>query len=202
MIRPFRLARPLAALTMLLATGALGAAGAAGAAVPTYALDAAKSTLEFGFVQAGAQDKGHFPKFAVKFSFADDNLAASHLEVTVDVAALNTDDQERDDTLREEDLFDVAKFPQARFTATQITKTAAGAYAASGSLVLRGVTRALQVPFTLKSATEQGRQVLYMAGKTVIRRLDFGVGQGDWKSTEWVGNEVTITFNLRLIGAT
>jgi len=161
-----------------------------------------RARFEFGFVQAGAQNKGRFPKFAVKFSFADDSLAASHLEVTVDVAALNTDDQERDDTLREEDLFDVAKFPQARFTAAQITKTAAGAYAASGSLLLRGVTRALSIPFTLKSATEQGRQVLYMAGKTVIRRLDFGVGQGDWKSTEWVGNEVTVTFNLRLIPAT
>ena len=80
MIRQFRLARPLAALAMLLAAGALGAAGTA---VPTYALDAAKSTFEFGFVQAGAQNKGRFPKFAVKFSFADDSLAASHLEVTV-----------------------------------------------------------------------------------------------------------------------
>jgi len=42
MIRQFRLARPLAALAMLLAAGALGAAGTA---VPTYALDAAKSTF-------------------------------------------------------------------------------------------------------------------------------------------------------------
>ena len=198
MIRQFRLARPLAALAMLLAASA---AGAAGTAVPSYTLDAAKSTLDFGFVQAGAQNKGHFPKFTVNFAFADDNLAAAHLEVTVDVAALNTDDKERDDTLREADLFDVAKFPQARFAATQISKTAGGAYAAAGSLTLRGVTRALQVPFTLKSATEQGKQVLYMTGKTVIRRLDFGVGQGDWKSTEWVGNEVTVTFNLRLIAA-
>jgi polyisoprenoid-binding protein YceI len=57
------------------------------------------------------------------------------------------------------------------------------------------------VPLTLKSATEQGKPVLYMTGKTLIRRLDFGVGQVDWKSTEWVGNEVTITFNLRLIAA-
>jgi polyisoprenoid-binding protein YceI len=193
MNRHVRLARPVAALALLLI------AGAAGAAVPTYALDAAKSKLEFSFVQAGAQNQGRFPKFAVGFSFADDNLATSHLEVTVDVAALDTGDQERDDTLREADLFNVAKFPQAHFGATQITKTAAGAYAASGSLVLRGVTRALQVPFTLKSATEQGKQVLYMTGKTVIRRLDFGVGQGDWKSTEWVGNEVTVSFNLRLV---
>jgi polyisoprenoid-binding protein YceI len=195
MIHDFRLTRPLAALAILLA------AGAANAAVQNYTLDAAKSTLEFGFVQAGAQNKGRFPKVAVNFGFADDSLAASHLEVTVDIAALDTGDKERDDTLREPDLFDVAKFPQARFAATQITKTATGTYEASGSLVLRGVTRALRVPFTLKSATEQGKPVLYMTGKTLIRRLDFGVGQGDWKSTEWVGNEVTITFNLRLIAA-
>jgi polyisoprenoid-binding protein YceI len=195
MMRHVRLARTVAALAMLLS------AGVAGAAVPTYALDAAKSKLEFSFVQAGAQNQGRFPKFTVNFSFADDNLAAAHLEVTVDIAALDTGDQERNDTLREADLFNVAKFPQARFAATQITKTTTGTYAASGSLVLRGVTRTLQVPFTLKSATEQGKQVLYMAGKTVIRRLDFGVGQGDWKSTEWVGNEVTVSFNLRLVAS-
>jgi polyisoprenoid-binding protein YceI len=193
MIRFFRLTQPLAALAILLG------AGAANAVVQNYTLDAAKSTLEFGFVQAGAQNKGRFPKDTVNFSFADDSLAASHLDVTVDIAALDTGDKERDDTLREPDLFDVAKFPQARFTATQITKTATGSYEASGSFVLRGVTHALRVPFTLKSATEQGKPVLYMMGKTLIRRLDFGVGQGDWKSTEWVGNEVTITFNLRLI---
>ena len=63
------------------------------------------------------------------------------------------------------------------------------------------MTRALRVPFTLKSANEQGRPVLYMTGKTLIKRLDFGVGQGDWKSTEWVDNEVMVTFNLRLIAA-
>lgn len=177
------------------------AATAAGAAVPTYSLDAAKSTLTFAFVQAGGHNQGRFPKFTVNFGFADDNLAASHLEVTVDLAALDTGDKERDDTLREADLFDVAKFPQARFAATQISKTGAGAYEASGSLVIRGVTHALRVPFTLKGATEQGKSVLYMTGKTLIKRLDFGVGQGDWKSTEWVDNEVMVTFNLRLIPA-
>jgi polyisoprenoid-binding protein YceI len=195
MIRHFGLLQPLAALAMLLAANAVGAAGA----VPTYSLDAAKSTLAFAFVQAGGHNQGRFPKFAVNFSFADDNLAASHLDVTVDVTALDTGDKERDDTLREADLFNIAKFPQARFAATQIVKTGAGAYEASGSLVIRGVTRALRVPFTLKSATEQGKPVLYMTGKTLIKRLDFGVGQGDWKSTEWVDNEVMVTFNLRLI---
>jgi polyisoprenoid-binding protein YceI len=192
MMRRIRLARPLAGLWILLAA-------VAAAAPATYTLDAAKSTLQFAFVQAGGNNDGRFPKLGVNFTFADDNLAASHLEVTVDVAALDTGDKERDDTLRGAELFDVAKFPQSRFAATAIAKTPAGAYEAAGSLTLRGVTRALRVPFTLRSAIEQGRRVLYMSGKTVIKRLDFGVGQGDWKSTEWVNNEVTITFNLRLI---
>jgi polyisoprenoid-binding protein YceI len=195
MTRRTRLAWPLAVLTMLLA------AGATAAPPPTFTLDTAKSTLEFAFVQAGAQNKGRFAKFSVNFSFADDSLAASRLDVTVDVAALDTADQERDDTLKGADLFDVAKFPQAHFAATQITKSAAGGYEAAGTLTLRGVTRPQRVAFTLRSATEQGRHVLYMTGKTLIKRLDFGVGQGDWKSTEWVGNEVNVTFNLRLIAA-
>jgi polyisoprenoid-binding protein YceI len=195
MMRRTRLTWPLAVLTMLLA------AVATAAPLPTYTLDAAKSALEFGFVQAGAQNKGRFPKFAVNFSFADENLATSRLDVTVDVGALDTADQERDDTLKGADLFNVAKFPKAHYVATQISKSAAGAYEAAGTLTLRGVARAQRVPFTLRSATEQGRRVLYMTGKTLIKRLDFGVGQGDWKSTEWVGNEVTVTFNLRLVAA-
>jgi polyisoprenoid-binding protein YceI len=192
MIRRTTFAQHLALLMMLLC------ASVASAAQALYSVDVAKSTLEFGFVQAGAQNKGRFPKLAVNFNFDADNLAASRLDVTVEVAALDTGDQERDDTLREPDLFNVAKFPQAHFAATQVTKTATG-YDASGTLLLRGVTRPMHVPFTLRSATEQGRRVLYMTGKTLIKRLDFGVGQGDWKSTEWVGNEVTVNFNLRLL---
>ena len=41
----------------------------------------------------------------------------------------------------------------------------------------------------------------YLTGKTTIHRLDFGVGQGDWKSTEWVGTDVTVSYNVRLVAA-
>jgi polyisoprenoid-binding protein YceI len=194
MMSRIRCAWPLAAWMIVCVAGSASAA----APPPTYTLDATKSTLEFAFVQAGAQNKGRFPKFTLNFAFADEALADSKLDVTIDVAALNTEDQERDDTLRDTDLFDVKKYPQARFTATQITKTGAG-YEAAGTLLLRGVAKPQRVQFALRSASEQGRHVLYMTGKSVVKRLDFGVGQGDWKSTEWVGNDVTVTFNLRLV---
>jgi polyisoprenoid-binding protein YceI len=169
-------------------------------AVPHYVLDPAKSTLEFSFTQAGAQNKGKFKHFTVNFEFSPDNLAASRLEVTIDVASLDTGDQERDDTLRDTDLFAVKKFPQARFSATQIAKTATG-YEALGKLTIRDATRDARVPFTFRSASEAGTNAGYMNGKTTLKRLDYGVGQGDWKATDQVGNEVGVSFALRLTAA-
>jgi len=174
---------------------------AAGAGAPVhYVLDAAKSTLQFEFTQAGARDRGVFRRFSVSMDFSPDNPAASRLAVTIDMNSLDTGDQERDDTLRSADLFAVPKFPQSRFTATQIVKSAAG-YEAIGKLVLRDASRDLHVPFTFRTATEQGAAVGYMSGKTTLKRLDYGVGQGDWKATDQVGNDVVVSFTLRLTAA-
>jgi polyisoprenoid-binding protein YceI len=181
------------------ATGIIGVAHAADAAPVThYTLDQAKSTLEFQFLQAGAQNKGKFSRFAVTLDFSADNPAASKLDVVVETGSLDTGDKERDDTLKGADLMAVAKFPQARFTSTQITKTASG-YDAAGKLTLRGVSRDIHVPFSFRTADEQGKPAGYLLGKTTIKRLDFGVGQGDWKATDELGNDVAVSYSLRLV---
>jgi polyisoprenoid-binding protein YceI len=194
----------------LLAAGALecGDSAAAPAAAPAapaaaashYTLDPAKSSLEFAFLQAGAKNTGRFPRFAVTLDCPGADPAGGRLEVTVEVAALDTGDKDRDDTLKSDDLFAVKKFPQAHFLATRIVKTAGG-YEAEGPLTIRGVTRDTKVPFTFREATEGGAAVGYMTGKTLVRRLDFGVGQGDWKATDQAGDEVTVSFALRLTRA-
>ena len=176
------------------------AAAATAPASARYTLDPAKSTLEFIFLQAGAKNTGRFSRFTVGLDFPGADPAGGRLDVTVDVAALETGDKDRDDTLRSDDLFAVTKFPQAHFSATRIVRTAAG-FDAEGPLTIRGVTRDTHVPFTFREASEGGATVGYMAGKTVVRRLDFGVGQGDWKATDQAGNEVTVSFNLRLTRA-
>ena len=201
-----RYARLCQALVATLLTG--GAGGGLAAAPPAapaavashYTLDPAKSSLEFTFLQAGAKNTGRFPRFAVALECPGADPAGGRLEVTVEVAALDTGDKDRDDTLRGDDLFAVAKFREAHFLATRIVKTAGG-YEAEGALTIRGVTRDAKVPFTFREATEGGAAVGYMAGKIVVRRLDFGVGQGDWKATDQAGNEVTVSFLLRLIRA-
>jgi polyisoprenoid-binding protein YceI len=186
--------RSLAVMAAFQSTAALADAPAAGS---HFSSDPAKSTLTFTFVQAGAQNTGKFAKFPVALDAAADGSAAGKLDVTVEMTSMDSGDKDRDDTLRGPDLFSVAKFPQAHFVATQITKTASG-FDALGKLTLRGVTKDQHVALTLRGTNEQGHAVLYLTGKTVLHRLDFGVGQGDWKSTEWVGPDVTVAYNVRL----
>lgn len=172
---------------------------AAAAAAPThYTLDASRSLLRFSFVQAGANSTGQFGKYTADVLFSAENLAASKIDVTVTVASIDTGDQERDDTLKGADLFNVARFSQARFTATRITAVGAGHYEALGKLTIRNVTRDLKLPFAFQTKTEQGQTVGYLTGRVTIKRLQYGVGQGEWQSTEWVGDDVTVSFSLRL----
>jgi polyisoprenoid-binding protein YceI len=192
--------RLLGTLAVLTLTTGIAAQAADAPATGQYVLDPAKSSLEFTFTQAGASNKGKFTRFPVSFSFSPDAPGTGRLAVTIEIGSLDTGDKERDDTLRGADLFAVTKYPQAQFLATQFVKTASG-YEAIGKLTLRGVTQDARVPFTFRTASEGGMNVGYMVGKTSIKRLDYGVGQGDWKATDQVGNDVGVSFALRLVPA-
>lgn len=183
---------PFGRITLAVAAGAMLAPAAAHAAGPAYTLVAAQSSLTYTFTQAGAANRGQFKSFAVSF-----DPAASRLDVVVDMRSLDTGDQQRNGILAGKDFFDVARYPQAHFSASRLEKTATG-YEATGSLTLRGVTRNITIPLTWRTETLQGRSVGYISGETTLRRLDFGVGQGQWQSTEWVGNDVILRYSLTL----
>jgi cytochrome b561/polyisoprenoid-binding protein YceI len=185
---PFgRIAPGLLAVALVVAPAARATTPAA-----AYSLIAAQSSLSYTFIQAGAANQGRFNSYSVDF-----DPAAGRLDVTIDMRSFDTGDSQRNAVLGGKDFFDPAHYPQARFTATRLVRTATG-YDATGSLTLHGITRDITVPFTWHTATVQGRGVGYLAGQTTLRRLDFGVGQGQWQSTEWVGNDVTVRYSLVL----
>lgn len=182
---------------------ALAAGGATAASAPVkYTLDLPASLLRFSFEQAGATNTGRFKSFTADITFAEDALAASKIDVSVDVGSLDTGDQERDDTLKTPDLFDVKKFPKARFVSSKITMSGAGRFEAQGKLTIRNVTKDVKLPITFQTRDEKGKKVGFLTGRTTIKRLEYGVGQGDWKSTEWVKDDVLVTFSLKLNPAT
>jgi polyisoprenoid-binding protein YceI len=166
-------------------------AGATGAVA--HYVQAPGSSLGFSFEQAGAVSHGTFKQFATTFVYDEKNLPASSLNVKVQIASLDTQDQDRNSTLVGADLLDAAKYPTATYAAGSLAKGANG-IEALGKLTIRGVTRDLRVPLTIRT-TPAG---LELSGAVTIKRLDYGVGQGEWKSTESVGDPVELTYKVVL----
>jgi polyisoprenoid-binding protein YceI len=189
-VRSSVLSKRLAATVVL-----WGAAAAIAWAAVAWKTDTASSKLSFVGKQAGAEFEGVFPKFTADIRFDPKDLTGSKFEVSIDLASVNSKDKERDDTLRGPDLFDVKRWPTARFVTEAFTQKSPGKYTATGKLTIRDVTKAQSIDFTFEPA--QGNASL-LKGSAQLKRLDFGVGQGEWKSTEWVPNEVRVDFALKL----
>jgi len=184
---------PVAAAGAALVLAALGDVEPAHAAPATYAADAAQSHLEFTGVQAGAEFKGVFHTFTAAIDFAPDALASSHFDVQIDMNSEDSMDKDRDKTIKSSDIFDVAHHPTAQYVTKSITKTASG-YSAVGALTLRGVTKDVPIDFQFTPTADGAK----LQGSAKLKRLDFGVGQGEWKSTESIGDAVKVTFSLLL----
>jgi len=184
--------RRLVAISAVLLAAASGVAPAAGASA-SFTADAQQSRLEFVGVQAGADFKAVFHKFTAAVDFSPDALASSHIDVQIDMNSVDSMDKDRDQTMRGADIFDVAHSPTAHYVTKSITKTAAG-YSAVGALTLRGVTKDVPIDFQFVPGAAGAK----LDGTAKLKRLDFGVGRGDWKSTEWVADAVKISFSLVL----
>lgn len=170
---------------------AFAAVAMAATALPALAADyvqAPGSTLAFATQYDGETFTGMFPGFATKLSFDPANLAASRLDVTIPLAGAKTGNNDRDETLRSPDFFNIGKFAQARYTATKFRSLGGNDYAADGTLELRGVRK----PVTLTFTWTPGKAPV-LAGKATVKRLDFGVGGGDWADTSLIPDAVAIS---------
>ena len=56
------------------------------------------------------------------------------------------------------------------------------------------MTRDLKVPLQI-TTTATGAE---LSGETTIKRLDYGVGQGDLKDTDWVSDDVRLRYKVSL----
>jgi polyisoprenoid-binding protein YceI len=151
-------------------------------------------SLTFAFMQAGAENHGSFRQFDTELAYDAKRPEAGTLKVTVQTASLDTQDKDRNDMLAGADLFDVQKYPTAQYLANAFARSADGRLEAVGKLTLRGVTRDLRIPLTIRD-TPNGVE---LSGEVTIERLDYGVGQGEWQATDSVGNAVKVQYKVPL----
>jgi polyisoprenoid-binding protein YceI len=162
-------------------------------AATQWTLQPKESKLTFVGTQAGAEFEGTFERFTADIKFDPQDLAGAAFDVKIDMASANTRDSERDDALKSDDLFAVKRFPSSHYVADRFVAKGSK-YTASGKLTIRNVTREVPIEFTF----EKKNGSAWLKGSAQLKRLDFGVGQGDWQDTSGVANEVKVNFVLLL----
>ncbi|MCC7305486.1 MAG: YceI family protein [Alphaproteobacteria bacterium] len=151
------------------------------------------SRLGFEAMQYGQAFNGTFD-FDGTIVFDPADLEGSSADISIDIASIKTGSDDRDAQAKSTEWFDAGKFPKARFVTEKFESTGANQYTAQGELTIRDVTLPVSFPFTLVIAKkENGQQTAEMNAELALKRLDFGVGQGQWKATETIADAVKIS---------
>lgn len=151
------------------------------------------SRIEFETSWGGAKIEGEFRSFTADIRFSPEALDRSRVSVSIDVASVTTGDAQRDGALPGYDFFNAGEHPKATFVADRFEKAGEDRYVAHGSLTLRGVSRPLRLPFELKIDGDRAR----VRGETSLDRTAFGVGQGEFASTDQVPAQVKVEVDVR-----
>lgn len=142
----------------------------------TWDVDPAHSLVSFVARHAMvAKVRGRFDRFEGTITIAED-LPASSVWATVDLASIDTGDPTRDDHLRSADFFDVEEHPQMTFVSTGVRQEG-DHYVVSGDLTVRGVTRPLDLDVEFNGVTRDpmGRTRAGFSATGQLNRKDFGL---------------------------
>ena len=121
---------------------------------------------------------GTFPKMDGTLVIDTAKPENSKVDITIDVAAVDSNDDKLDGHLRSPDFFDTAKFPTATFRSTRIERTGPTTAKVTGDLTLKGVTRPVTLDATFNQAGVNFINKAYTIGfdaETTINRTDWGI---------------------------
>jgi polyisoprenoid-binding protein YceI len=154
--------------------------------------DLAKSSVSAVFKQMNVPVESKFKKFsaAIEYDAAKPDLAKASVEI--DTASLDVGDPDMNKEVAKKEWFNAAQFPKATFVSSAIKPTAPGKLSVAGKLTIKG--KSTDVTFPLSVKTEAGKQVF--EGALPIKRLTYSIGEGEWKDTSMVADEVIIKFRV------
>jgi len=176
--------------------GLLLTASSVFAATNTYTIDPAHTT--FGFTVKHmmiSQVPGNFDKFDGHITYNSADLVNSKADVTIQVASINTRNDQRDGHLKSPDFFDAAKFPAITFVSTKFTPGAI-----IGNLTMKGTTKEVTIPVTISGPvkTMMGGTAIGIIGSVTVNRQDYGI---NWNKTLdqgglAVSNDVVVNISI------
>jgi len=185
MRHPFRTALALLALAALPAL-----------AQDTYKIDPTHSEVSFKIRHLLAKTSGRFTKFGGTIKVDPADPSKSSVDVSIDAASINTDNEARDKHLKGGDFFEVEKYPVITFKSTSVKEVAKGKLEVTGDFTLRGVTKRITFPIT-NAGTQPGMKpgtvvAGFIDGALTINRNDYGIKYGPGV----LGDDVAISLNI------
>lgn len=175
----------LPSLGLLLAAGQAGGEG----------LLVDKSEIRFVSKQLGVNVEGRFRKWNANVVFLPRDLAKSKADFDIDLGSIDLASDESETEIKSSQWFNIAKFPVAHFASTSIKAVGADRYEVIGKLTLKGVTRDVVVPISVKKDAA-GNQVA--EGSFPLKRIDYHVGEGMWADTDMVADDVVVRIRMVL----
>ncbi len=138
-----------------------------------FVIDPVYTTFMFRIKHLMGYASGTIPKYDGTIDLNQDNKAFVGMNITLDLASMDTKNKDRDEDLRSERFFDVAKFPQGKF----VTKKVQADDKVIGDLTLKGVTKEVTLAYVFHGIAKDqfGRTKTALTLKGTINRKDFGI---------------------------
>lgn len=167
----------------------------------SWSLDKAHGKLGFSITHMKISDvEGSFKNFDIKVKSSKADFTDAVIELTADVASVNTDNEGRDKHLKSADFFDVEKYPTITFKSTSIKKVKGNMYAVAGNLTMHGVTKPVLLNATFNGTGENPMSKKTTAGFKVggiIKRTNFNLAAST--PAAMLGDNVTLIANFELV---
>jgi cytochrome b561 len=170
---------------------------------PNWTIDRAKSTLTIQATQEGSAFDGRFTGFDGLVVLDPAKPETGNAKIIIDLGSFDSKNGERDGSVKGPDWFDIATMPTAAYTISKFEKSGkdGNGYLATGILRLRGIEKPLDLPFTMTITEKDGVKTAHCVGSTTLKRLDFGVGGGQWADPSMVGDAVVVSIDLTMVAA-
>lgn len=169
-------------------------------------VDGAHTEINFSVRHFFTPVSGSFDRYDVNLVYDPEDPTNSTVEVSIDVASVNTGNERRDNHLRSDDWFEAEKYPQISFKSNSVRRVSADKIAARGELTIKDVTKEVELEINVLGLMDVPAQMQEMLGGvtqvasfeagTKLDRREYGVGVGSWAETMVVGADVEITIAL------
>jgi len=143
----------------------------------TYVLDASHSALSFITRHAMVTKvRGSFESFEGQAVVDGSKPEDTKLEVSIDVASINTRNADRDAHLRSADFFDAENYPKVTFVGTDAA-IKGDVVEITGDLTIKDVTKPVTFPLEFAGTAKDpfGNIRVGLEGSTQILRSDYGL---------------------------